>query len=391
MSQRQREITNPSFGAQVCGLLLDLVLRHWPLGLTGRKVTDQVAWELLCYAALRRSSIEQAAHALPEAPSANSLREHLAAVLDPTPEGLAELEARINRTLAAQQPPFVRRLIRRRRVEVAADLTEVPYHGAPLICETEVRRSQARAGTTHFHAYATLQIVHHRQRLTLALTFVGKGEKLDAVVARLLEQARAQGVRLRRLSADKGFASVAVFRLLRQRRIPYLIALPARGGAAGIKQFFHGRRARRLRYTFNERSAAPYSTEVVVVWREGKDRARYFAYAVYRLGRTELSQVFEQYRRRFSIESGYRQAHQVRARTSSRHPGLRLLLFGLAVLLVNYWVLLRQSCGSGHCYGSRLRIYELTLEQLASALLDELKERYGTRELIQAYSLWDKT
>jgi putative transposase len=131
---------------------------------------------------------------------------------------------------------------------------------------------------------------------------------------------------------------------------------------------------------------------VVIVRRQFRDgTVRHFAYAVYRLGRTALSQVYEQYRRRFSIETGYRQAHQVRARTSSRHPGLRLLLFALAVLLVNYWVLLRQSCGSGTVYGSRLRVHELTLEQLASALQDEIKDRYGTIGIIQAYSLWDKT
>jgi hypothetical protein len=41
--QRQQEITSPSLGAQVRCRLFDLVLRHWPLGLTGRKITDQIA------------------------------------------------------------------------------------------------------------------------------------------------------------------------------------------------------------------------------------------------------------------------------------------------------------------------------------------------------------
>jgi hypothetical protein len=78
--------------------------------------------------------------------------EHLAAVLDPTPAELAELEAQINRTQAAQLPSAVRR----RRVEVAADLTEVPYHGAPLISETEVHRSQARAARDAFSRLSRL-------------------------------------------------------------------------------------------------------------------------------------------------------------------------------------------------------------------------------------------
>jgi hypothetical protein len=99
-------------------------------------------------------------------------------------------------------------------------------------------------------------------------------------------------------------------------------------------------------------------------------RRQHFTYAVYRLGRTELSQVYEPYRRRFCIETGYRQLHQVRARTASRHPGLRLLLFGLAVLLVNYCLLLRQSCGSETCYGHRLRpvVVDESLVDLESLL-----------------------
>jgi IS4 transposase len=53
------------------------------------------------------------------------------------------------------------------------------------------------------------------------------------------------------------------------------------------------------------------------------------------LGPIEAHQLFELYRRRFRIETSYRQLHQVRARTSSRNPALRLLLVGLALLIVN--------------------------------------------------------
>jgi hypothetical protein len=60
MSQRQLEITSLPFGQQVHSLLLELVLAHLPLGVTGDKINDQVAWEILSYAATRRTSIQQA-------------------------------------------------------------------------------------------------------------------------------------------------------------------------------------------------------------------------------------------------------------------------------------------------------------------------------------------
>ena len=58
------------------------------------------------------------------------------------------------------------------------DLTEIPYHGQPAEDEYEIRRGKAKSGTTHYHAYATLSVVHHRQRYELALTFVWADESM---------------------------------------------------------------------------------------------------------------------------------------------------------------------------------------------------------------------
>lgn len=49
--------------------------------------------------------------------------------------------------------------------------------------------------------------------------------------------------------------------------------------------------------------------------------------------------MVETYRRRFGIESSYRQINQARLRTSSRSPELRLLAVAIALLLRNLWAL----------------------------------------------------
>jgi len=51
--------------------------------------------------------------------------------------------------------------------------------------------------------------------------------------------------------------------------------------------------------------------------------------------------VVETYRRRFGIDSSYRQINQARLRTSSRSPELRLLAVAIALLLRNLWALCR--------------------------------------------------
>ena len=48
------------------------------------------------------------------------------------------------------------------------------------------------------------------------------------------------------------------------------------------------------------------------------------------------------YRQRFGIETSYRQMNQVRARTTSRNPVLRLLLVGLAFVIFNLYIANRE-------------------------------------------------
>jgi DDE family transposase len=211
---------------------------------------------------------------------------------------------------------------------------------------------------------------------------------MDVVLARLSKRARELGVRFRRFYYDKGFCSVAVLQLLRQQRMPYLIPIPARGGAGGIKSLFYGRCSYSTRYTFKRGTREAYTTEGVIVCKYSAGRYRrrgvkYFAYAVYGLGPIEAHQLLELYRRRFGIETSYRQLHQVRARTSLRNPAVRRLLVGLALLIVNLWVLLRQTWATMTRYGERVRVVDLTLERVAGALIDDLKQLLGVMPIFQ--------
>jgi len=69
----------------------------------------------------------------------------------------------------------------------------------------------------------------HDRRLTLAVVFVKPGEAFVEIVARLLRQVAALGVRIRRVYADKGFCSVPVLRWLAAQHLPAIVAVPIRG------------------------------------------------------------------------------------------------------------------------------------------------------------------
>jgi hypothetical protein len=162
----------------------------------GPKCTVKTLLQVLFYAAGHLCSVFAACNQLRTAPSDQAVRDALTALCpDPAP-----LEQRLNRLFAAQIPKG----LRKRPQRVAIDLTLVPYHGQPHQRVEEIYRSQAKSGTTHFHAYATAYIVRRGQRFTVALIRVEYGTPMVEVLKRLLHLLRQAGIRPRLLLLDRG-------------------------------------------------------------------------------------------------------------------------------------------------------------------------------------------
>ena len=367
-----------------------LCQKHLRLQDHGRKCTAGMLWAVLCYAACRITSIAAACRALERAPSDTAVHDALLATLPET----HELQRRVNRALQGDLP----RALRRRRQPVAIDLHLVPYHGLPLQDESEVYRSHAKDGTSHFHAYATAYIIRRGRRFTAALTWVQRGESLKAVVRRLLDQASHAGVRPRYVLLDRGFCSVDVIRYLQAARRPFLMPLPLRGrkadhpkGASGSRVFAYHKRSGWSHYTLTDAHKRRATVGVCVKCRNRRgERGRHGRQAlVYAYGGglkpASYQWVKETYRSRFAIETTYRQLGQARIRTSTRDPLLRLLYVALALILRNVWVWLHWQVLAERRRGGRrvdtdrlpFRAMLLGLQHWAEALL-------GVRDDVQA-------
>lgn len=326
---------------QVLNALIAVVRPYLPLDLQNTRITADDILAVLGYASANRISMEAACHELKGAPSANRLREVLAEAL---PER-ATLQRALNRILRAQTPRFVKK--GKRFYYVAIDLTLIPYHGACYEDEKEIVRGKAKSGTTHFHGYATASIVHDQQRYVLALRFVEKGESMEKIVTWLLNRLKSMGISIRCAYLDKGFCSVPVLKTLHRRKLRFIIPIPVRGKSGGVRTLFEST-SHKTTYTFHSPQHGLLDVAAVVVKKYSKGRykrkgARWFAYAVGKLPKSvEPHQVFEMYRQRFGIEASYRQMNQVRTRTASRSPVLRLLLVGLAFVLFNLYIAMRQ-------------------------------------------------
>ena len=389
MNKRHVKHIKPVDSAQVHSALVSLLTETLPLDLDARDLDEETLWDILLYASFHQTTIESACLELGVS-SGTTTRHHLTTELGDSPSDVLALERQLNHALRTQLPRSFRRHMNSRPYDVAIDLVELSYYGKPHRHAQEVRRGPAKAGTTYFHSYATVAVVHDDQRYELALTFVWAKESLTEVVLRLLKYLRLLGLRVRWAYLDKGFSRVEIFRLLRQHRIPYVIPVPLRG--QGLKALCHGQRSYQTRYTFNATTAEAYTTDVVLVrryraGRRGRHGVDWLVYAVYRIGRCEPHQIHALYSWRFGIESGYRQMHQVRARTTSRHPGLRLLFVGLALLMLNCYMALRQVWLTMRQYGQRVYKVWLTLQRLARMFVRVIEHLLGITPMHQvAYS-----
>src|SRR5215472_16766981 len=304
--------------------------------------TARTLWHVLFAACARLCTLAAACRCLASAPSRETVRLALLSWL-PVRD---ELLRRLNNALTVEIP----RAIRKRAQQVAIDLVLIPYHGQPMLDISEVYRSQAKSGTSHFHAYATAYVNYRGQRYTLALTVVQRGEKMEEVLKRLLRRLSQLGISVRMLLLDRGFWSVAVIRYLQAGRRPFLMPVVLRGrnadhpqGPSGTRVFAVRRRGGFDEYGMTSSTGQRARVSICIHCRNyngqwGRHGRQALVYAFWGFDASSTKWLREAYRRRFAIETSYRQMHQGRPRTCTRNPQVRLLLVGVALVLRNVWV-----------------------------------------------------
>jgi hypothetical protein len=157
---------------QVRQLTTDLLVEHLPLGVSGDCYGDADIFTVVVAAAAQGRSLASVAQQLVAAPSVNLVRQYLTERL--FEQEFEALEAHLNRLLVARLPPAV--LTRPQRL--AIDLTLLPYYGRDGLEPDQLRRGEAKAGTTRFHCYATVSVLHRDRRVSVAVTFVHPDTRL---------------------------------------------------------------------------------------------------------------------------------------------------------------------------------------------------------------------
>jgi hypothetical protein len=361
-----------------------------PLTMPGA-IQSRDVLRVLVFAAASRLSVHHACDQLERAPSGPTVLGHLSSQFS----DLEALEGHLNDLLARLIPKGLGKRGRR----VAVELVALPYHGTvDAAHQDEVCRSKAKSGTTHFFTYATAYAVVRGRRYTLAMCRVRAKQTMDHVVRTLLKRLGTLGIRMKLRLLDRGFYSVRVIQDLITCGLPFIMPAVKRGkkpttagGATGTYALAAAKHSHWSPYTLKSAKEGHVTFDLAVVChntrgQRGRHQREALLYATWGVTQRALSWIRATYRRRFGIESSYRQSHQARIRTSSRKPALRLLFMGVALVLRNVWVWLHAEVMAQPQRGARqLRPQSLCFARLLLWLLIEVTRHYRLFRKIPVY------
>jgi Transposase DDE domain len=276
---------------------------------------------------------------------------------------------------------FGSRALRRRRWVVAIDEHRDPFYGDRGAAG--VTGGQKKHGTKYAYAYATAVLVHHRHRFTVGVMALTGGAKPHEIVATLLAQIQSRGLKVRGVVLDSGFDSGETLLLLQERQLSYTVPLRRKGD---------GKNRRNAAWDLavgvvtevdwkTEQTRREVKTAAVVVQRRREKDKKVYAFGGWdeaearsQTWRARLAQRW--YRKRFGIETSYRQMNECKGQTTKKDVVYRLLLVGLALLLRQVWVWLTAQVARDRGLQPTAWVADLRLARLAAWLADALTGVY---------------
>lgn len=322
----------PAWQVQVVNLLLESL----PLADFGRAMTREVLARVLVWMGSACATAADAPRRLGIGVSDETVRKALRASLPPVDRLPALLHASLS-----EWHRRLRKARKKRGFDVAIDLHHQPYYGKR---QPGVVRGHGQPGTRWVWSTATAAIVYRGERLTLAVAPVRSG-RMEEVLDQLWPQLQKLRIKVRRLLLDRGFYSARVIDWLQRRRVSFLMPMIRRGRAprrgdtgSGTAPFFVRGRCGFATYTWRYKRGDRRRVTVQVAMMPHSDRRRRPLVFVFTGRLPNLDYCRRAYKRRFGIETTYRQANQSRAWTTSRDERWRRLLIMLSFVIRNVWV-----------------------------------------------------
>ncbi len=227
------------------------------------------------------------------------------------------------------------KLLKRRKFDVAIDLTDQLYYGNKndfMVVETKPQK-----GTTHCFRFATINIVVAGQRFTLLALPMHKFTTKEEVVEKLINYAKSK-IGVNRVYLDRGFFSASLIKLLNSLKIKWLMPAIKRKNIKTYLDKYSGVFSKVIKYEMEHHDTGDQATFnlVIVDSREGKKCL--FATNI-NIPEQLAAYLFRWYSNRWGVETSYRVKGDFKARTTSKNYIIRLFYFMFSVCLYNLWIL----------------------------------------------------
>lgn len=211
--------------------------------------------------------------------------------------------------------------------------------------------SKAKAGTSKFETYASIQAVGGTINAILDCVPLTRDDEDVDFVRRFVQKLRRYGLTARLILMDREFYSVDVISAVCESGNRFLMPAVKNSGIKRIIAEYHeGKTDAVSAYTMKNSAGREASFTLIIRksrhWDDAESRIadRYVVFATNLSvadAVKEIETLPDDYKLRWGIETGYRQIEQVRPKTYSRNNLFRNLMFYVSLYIHNMWAVVR--------------------------------------------------
>lgn len=346
----------------------------------GKRVTQKLLLDVILLAAALGSSLSAIVKRFAFGFSHETARKAL-------DTNLPDLDSLTRGLVDALHRFFSARLLRRHSFVVAIDEHRCPFYGNRDT--TGVTGGQKKHGSKYAYSYATAVLVHRGRRYTVGLLPLVTSLKPHQIVAVLLDQLEERGLKVRGVVLDSAFDSGETLLRLQARNLSYTVPLRRKGRGGNRRNDLWDAPAGTVATVewSTESNGKHVSTQTVVIQRPQEKEKKVYAFGGWteRKGRSEMERARlakRWYRKRFGIETSYRQMNECKAKTTKKDVRYRLLLIGVALLLRQVWVWFTGQLSRDRGLRPTQWVEYQRLSQMIEWLADFLKGRHKEKMAI---------
>jgi len=213
------------------------------------------------------------------------------------------------------------------KVVVAIDCTDKPTYSKKKKEDKNIVGGKPKASTCYFFRFATIQIADKKHPLTLYAMHCPKRTSNEIVIETLIREAR-KVVRIRCVLIDRGFYDTKVFNKLEELGMNYL--MPSKHDdktESMFERFLKSDYESKPYFCMNKKQEYADFNLIMIRLPDGNEIGFVTNMRFIKIHR--VSYYIKLYKKRWNIETGYRQQNLMLAKTCSINPSVRLFYLAL--------------------------------------------------------------